>query len=194
MDFDRIETREERFDPDNQVARSQQSTTEQNRGAEPQPTTVASNLPGNDQSGSGTASQENRQEETTNYEIGRTTRSTLREHPVVRRVSVAVLVDGVADAGEAGGAPSRGGDTAPVVLRKQDWMSRSMAGAGTSSALAGRSAGLSTPAVQLRTTVILLVVSVPVLSEQMVVAPPMPSQAERWRTSAWSVAIIIFME
>src|SRR3712207_4706407 len=99
MDFDRVETREERFDPDNQVARSQQSTTEQNRGAEPPPTTVSGNLPGANEQQGGAASQESRQEETTNYEIGRSTRSTLREHPVVKRVSVAVLVDGVAEPG-----------------------------------------------------------------------------------------------
>lgn len=95
MDFDRVETREERFDPDNQVARSQQSVIEQNRGAEPPPTTVATNLPGADLQTGSAASQESRQEETTNYEIGRSTRSVLREHPVVRRLSVAVLVDGV---------------------------------------------------------------------------------------------------
>ena len=80
MDFDRVETREERFDPDNQVARSTQSTQEQNRGAEPAPTSVAGNLPGTDPPPGGSASQENRQEETSNYEIGRTIRSTLREH------------------------------------------------------------------------------------------------------------------
>lgn len=97
MDFDRVETREERFDPDNQVPRSQQSVNEQNRGAEPPPTTVAGNLPGADPQGGGAASQENRQEETTNFEIGRSTRNVLREHPVVRRLSVAVLVDGVAE-------------------------------------------------------------------------------------------------
>ena len=98
MDFDRVETREERFDPENQVPRSTQSVTEQNRGAEPPPTSVATNLPGQEAPGGG-ASSENRQEETTNFEIGRSSRSTLREHPVVRRLSVAVLVDGVAEAG-----------------------------------------------------------------------------------------------
>jgi flagellar M-ring protein FliF len=106
MDFDRVQTTEERFDPENQVLRSQQSLNEQNRGAEPQPTTVAGNLPGNEGQGSGGgASQESRQEETNNYEIGRSTRSTTREHPVVRRLSVAVLVDGVAEA-RAGEAPA----------------------------------------------------------------------------------------
>lgn len=97
LDFDRVQTMEERFDPDNQVPRSQQSSTEQNRGAEPQPTTVASNLPGADPATGGATTSESKQEETTNFEIGRTTRNTTREHPVTKRVSVAVLVDGVAD-------------------------------------------------------------------------------------------------
>ncbi|WP_236038368.1 flagellar basal-body MS-ring/collar protein FliF [Belnapia arida] len=99
MDFERVETREERFDPENQVARSTQSVTEQNRGAEPPPTSVATNLPGQEAQGGGGASSENRQEETTNFEIGRSSRSTLREHPVVKRLSVAVLVDGLAEGG-----------------------------------------------------------------------------------------------
>jgi flagellar M-ring protein FliF len=106
MDFDRVQTTEERFDPDNQVPRSQQSVQESSRGAEPQPTTVQNNVPGADPAGGGGGSQENRQEETTNFEIGRTTRNTLREHPVVRRQSVAVLVDGVWEAGANGAAPS----------------------------------------------------------------------------------------
>jgi flagellar M-ring protein FliF len=96
MDFDRVETREERFDPDNQVARSQQSVTEQNRGAEPAPTSVATNLPGQEATTGGGTS-ENRQEETTNFEIGRTSRNVLREHPILRRLSVAVLVDGIVE-------------------------------------------------------------------------------------------------
>jgi flagellar M-ring protein FliF len=100
MDFERVETREERFDPDNQVPRSTQSTNESSRNSEgTPPTSVATNLPGADPAAAAaaTGSQENRQEETTNFEIGRTTRATVREHPVVRRISVAVLVDAVAE-------------------------------------------------------------------------------------------------
>lgn len=97
MDFDRVETREERFDPDNQVARSTQSTTENNRSQEPSTVSVGNNLPGSEALAGGTGNTENRQEETTNYEIGRSTRNVLREHPVVRRLTVAVLVDGVAE-------------------------------------------------------------------------------------------------
>ena len=96
MDFERVETREERFDPENQVPRSTQSVTEASRGAEPAPTTVAGNLPGQEATPGG-GSSENRQEETTNFEIGRTSRNTVRDHPVVRRLSIAVLVDGIAE-------------------------------------------------------------------------------------------------
>jgi flagellar M-ring protein FliF len=93
MDFDRVQVTEERFDPDNQVARSQQSVQETSRGSEGAPTTVQNNLPGNENTGAG--NQESRQEETTNFEIGRTTRSTTRDQPSVRRISIGVLVDGV---------------------------------------------------------------------------------------------------
>ncbi|MBP0467027.1 flagellar M-ring protein FliF, partial [Roseomonas sp. PWR1] len=94
MDFDRVQTTEERFDPENQVPRSQQSVQESSRGSEGGTTSVQNNTPGADNQG-GNSTQESRQEETTNFEIGRTTRNTVREHPVVRRISVAVLVDGV---------------------------------------------------------------------------------------------------
>lgn len=105
MDFDRVQTTEERFDAENQVPRSQQSVTESNRGVEPAPVTVAGNLPNADPAAAGGGgSQESRQEETTNFEIGKSVRSIVREHPVVRRLSVAVLVDGVSEAQE-GAAP-----------------------------------------------------------------------------------------
>lgn len=102
MDFDRVETREERFDPDNQVARSTQSTTENNRTQESGAVSVGNNLPGAEPSGGGSGNTESKQEETTNYEIGRSTRNVLREHPVVRRLTVAVLVDGVTESQSEG--------------------------------------------------------------------------------------------
>lgn len=98
MDFDRVETREERFDPDNQVARSTQSTNETNRTQENGAVSVGSNLPGAEAPGGAGGNQENRQEETANFEIGRSIRNVLREHPVTRRLTVAVLVDGVTEA------------------------------------------------------------------------------------------------
>ena len=98
MDFDRVETREERFDPDNQVPRSTQSSTETSRSQENGGVSVGNNLPGAESPNGSGGNQENRQEETTNFEIGRTIRNVLREHPVTRRLTVAVLVDGVAEA------------------------------------------------------------------------------------------------
>lgn len=105
MDFDRVQTTEERFDPENQVPRSQQSSQESSRGSEGGAATVQNNVPNADPNGGASTSQESRSEETTNFEIGRTTRNTVREHPVVKRVSVAVLVDGVWEP-QAGGSPA----------------------------------------------------------------------------------------
>ncbi|WP_043832041.1 flagellar basal-body MS-ring/collar protein FliF [Muricoccus aerilatus] len=95
MDFDRVQTTEERFDPENQVPRSVQNSQEQSRGADGGNVSVANQLPGADGAGGGGGSSESKSEETTNFEIGKTVRNTVREHPVVRRLSVAVLVDGV---------------------------------------------------------------------------------------------------
>ena len=117
MDFDRVQTTEERFDPDNQVPRSTQSTQESNRSGETPPVTVANQLPGaQQQQQGGQQTQETRQEETTNFEIGRTVRNVVREHPQIRRISVAVLVDGVREA-QAGGAPAFRERTAEELAR-----------------------------------------------------------------------------
>ncbi|HXY99690.1 MAG TPA: flagellar basal-body MS-ring/collar protein FliF [Stellaceae bacterium] len=98
MDFDRITTNSKTYDPDAQVARSTQSVNESSDSSDggDQPVTVQTNLP-NAQTATGSAggrSKTARNEETTNYEIGETTRSQVRETGVVRRLSVAVLVDG----------------------------------------------------------------------------------------------------
>ncbi|MDB5318055.1 MAG: flagellar M-ring protein FliF [Rhodospirillales bacterium] len=105
LDFDRVQTTEERFDPDNQVPRSTSSTTQAQRGGEPAAATVQNNLPGAE-AGGGSQTSENRAEETTNFEIGRTTRNILRENPVLRRLSIAVLVDGVWESAEGTAAPN----------------------------------------------------------------------------------------
>jgi flagellar M-ring protein FliF len=107
MDFDRVETREERFDPENQVARSTQSSNETSRSLEGGAVGVGNNLPGAEPAGGASGNQESRQEETTNFEIGRTVRNVLREHPVTRRLTVAVLVDGVTEARPDGTATKR---------------------------------------------------------------------------------------
>jgi flagellar M-ring protein FliF len=108
MDFDRVETREERFDPENQVPRSTQSSTESSRSQENGAVSVGNNLPGAEGAAGGGGNQESRQEETTNFEIGRTVRNVLREHPTTRRLTVAVLVDGVTEPRPDGATNSLG--------------------------------------------------------------------------------------
>lgn len=103
LDFERITSTTESYDPEQQVVRSTQTVNEQNRTTEQQSnTSVANNLPNPTGNNGSAGSQENRSEETINYEIGRTTRSTVREAPIVKRLSIAVLVDGAASRGEDG--------------------------------------------------------------------------------------------
>jgi len=95
MDFDRVNETEERFDPDGQVIRSQQTTSNNTKTTEQNGTvSVSNNLPNADAGGNGTGSQEAHQDETTNYEIGKTVRTLIREQPRIQRISLAVMVDG----------------------------------------------------------------------------------------------------
>ncbi len=100
MDFDRISTSEELFDPDGQVVRSTQSTeeTSSTRDAEENlPVSVAGNLPDPNLGSGDTANRstsESRNEETVNFEISKKVINHVRESGIVNRLSVAVLVDG----------------------------------------------------------------------------------------------------
>jgi flagellar M-ring protein FliF len=100
MDFDRITTSSESFDPDGQVVRSTQSVTQSDDSTSggDQPVTVTNNLPNGQATAvaapGGGRSKTARNEETVNYEISKTTRSQVREAGEVKRLSVAVLVDG----------------------------------------------------------------------------------------------------
>jgi flagellar M-ring protein FliF len=126
MDFDRVQTVEERFDTENQVPRSTQSTTETNRTTEPGNVSVANQLPGGEAQAATPRTEQSRQEETTNFEIGRLTRNTTREQPAIRRVSVAVLVDGVWEP-VADGAP-RWRERTPEELQRIATLARSAVG------------------------------------------------------------------
>lgn len=97
MDFDRVTTNQELFNPDQQVVRSTQTITENNQSQEGQQNvTVANNLPeAQGQGGTQATSTANRTEELINYEISKTIRTQVREAGVVRRVSAAVLVNNI---------------------------------------------------------------------------------------------------
>lgn len=104
MDFDRVTTQSEIFDPESQVVRSQQTTSEQNSSASAaaDAASLSSNLPGGEAAaGGGEGSKGERAEETINYEINKTIRSQVRESGQIRRMSVAVVVDGLYSKGEA---------------------------------------------------------------------------------------------
>lgn len=101
MDFDRISTQQEEFNPDGQVVRSTQTITENanSRDAEGiDPVTVGANLPDPAVDGAGgnqsSETAENRTEEVVNFEISKTVTNHVREVGTVNRLSVAVLVDG----------------------------------------------------------------------------------------------------
>ena len=103
MSFDRLNQTEERYDPDGQVTRSSQNVTSNSKNTEPNgAVTVQNNLPNADAGRETAGSQEQRQEETTNYEISKTVRTLIREQPQIDRISLAVMVDGADSVGADG--------------------------------------------------------------------------------------------
>ncbi|MCB1721922.1 MAG: flagellar M-ring protein FliF [Alphaproteobacteria bacterium] len=99
VNFDRISTNEEVFDPEGQVVRSSQVTEESNTERDPAPEdiSVQNNLPGvggDLLSDTAPTAENSRLEEVTNFEISRTVRNTVREVGEVNRLSIGVLVDG----------------------------------------------------------------------------------------------------
>jgi flagellar M-ring protein FliF len=101
IDFDRTVKNQEKYDPEGQVARSVQSVSESDKSNESSSdgsVSVASNLP-NPQGGAagatGSNQDRNRTEETTNFEISKEIINSVKETGNVKRLSVAVLVDGV---------------------------------------------------------------------------------------------------
>tara|TARA_Y100000296_G_scaffold2495_1_gene3090 strand:- start:312160 stop:313842 length:1683 start_codon:yes stop_codon:yes gene_type:complete len=99
LKFDRVSTNQELYDPEGQVVRSTQTVEESDRERAPQNqgVTVENNLPGigGDLLGMDSPTQEaSRVEETTNYEISKTIRSTVSEVGEVNKLSIAVLIDG----------------------------------------------------------------------------------------------------
>ncbi len=99
LNFDRTSINEELYDPESAVIRSSQLVEESNTERDPPSgdVSVQQNLPGiagDLFDGQAPTAQGNRLEETTNYEISRTVRSTVSEMGEVKKLSVAVLVDG----------------------------------------------------------------------------------------------------
>ncbi|AWN44652.1 flagellar basal-body MS-ring/collar protein FliF [Methylobacterium durans] len=98
LDTNRVESRSETFDPESRVVRSSQTRNESSLtgGTEGQ-VTVGNELPGANQQDKAPAQkdQTNKTEETTNYEISRVTKTEVVEGGRLKRLSVAVALDGV---------------------------------------------------------------------------------------------------
>ncbi|MEP0706606.1 MAG: flagellar basal-body MS-ring/collar protein FliF [Parvibaculum sp.] len=101
MDYNRITQTSDTYDPASQVVRSTQTVEDSSSstdGVRNDGVTVGNNLPnanlGGEEAEAGSKQSANRTEETVNYEISRTTKTEVLEPGRVKRLSVAVLVDG----------------------------------------------------------------------------------------------------
>ena len=105
FDYNKVTQTSDRYDPEGRVLRSTQTREESSLTAENNgQVTVNNELPGNQQNnGAPTArDQSKKSEETSNYEISRTTKTEVTEAGRVNRISVAVLVDGSYSKNEKG--------------------------------------------------------------------------------------------
>ncbi|AWN51277.1 flagellar basal-body MS-ring/collar protein FliF [Methylobacterium sp. 17Sr1-1] len=105
LDANRIESRSETFDPESRVVRSTQTRSENSQSQSNETgVTVGNELPGANQGqqNQGPREASNKNEETTNYEISRVTRTEVSDGGRVKRLSVAVLIDGTYAAGPDG--------------------------------------------------------------------------------------------
>jgi flagellar M-ring protein FliF len=100
MDFDRATINSEVYDPNTQVVLSTQTdnqSSDSNEGSGDQPVTVTTNLPPGQNGSTASTSTKNKSNhvaETTNYQNSKTVTNQIREGGVVKRQTVAVLVDG----------------------------------------------------------------------------------------------------
>jgi flagellar M-ring protein FliF len=108
LELNRSTTTSETFDPNGQVVRSTQNSENANSATGPSDAavSVANELPGasaNSGGASGTQEQGSTTQETVNYEISKTTQTAVSEAGGIKRLSVAVVVDGIyADDGNGG--------------------------------------------------------------------------------------------
>jgi len=123
VDLAQVTTQQEKFDPDGQVVRSQQTNQtnakENTSGTGPNlPASASSNIPGGTPiapNASSSGNENTGDEETTNYEISKTVTTQVQQPGTVKRLSVAVAVDGVT-------APGKDGKPGPYAPRTAEEM------------------------------------------------------------------------
>lgn len=107
MDFNRVTESTQSFDPEGRVVRSTTSSEGSSASSErAQGVSAAANVPdtGATPQAAGAQNSDTTSQETVNYEISNTTRTEVSEGGRVKRLSVAVAVDGVTTPGENGAA------------------------------------------------------------------------------------------
>jgi flagellar M-ring protein FliF len=113
VDMAQVTTQQEKYDPDGQVARSQQTSENtakenQNSGSNSGATSASVNIPGGQQPltpvGAASGNETVGNESTTNYEISKTVTTQVQQPGTVKRLSVAVAVDGETAPGKGGKA------------------------------------------------------------------------------------------
>jgi flagellar M-ring protein FliF len=105
LDYSRVTQTSDQFDPESRVIRSTQAreeTAESNQAE--QGVTVGNELPNaqGQQGNNNQVERSNKSDETTNFEISRTTRTQVEEAGRLKRLSVALVVDGVYSTNAAG--------------------------------------------------------------------------------------------
>ncbi len=111
LDFSKITKSSESFDPDGQVVRKTETVSEREEGQNRRNengVSVTTNLPPQTQSqpsanGTSSTNQANRTSETIDYEVSKTTQTEVQEAGRVKRLSIAVVVDGTYTTPQGGG-------------------------------------------------------------------------------------------
>lgn len=109
LDLNRVTTQEERFDPDGQVVRSESTTeasSQENRNDDNTGVTAAANVPGGQANGfQQLGSRTGQNDSVTNYEISKSVKTTVQEPGTIKKLAVAVAIDGVSAPMGADGKP-----------------------------------------------------------------------------------------
>jgi len=125
VDFRKVETTEERYDPNGQVVRSEQRGQEKSNGVNGisggVPGVQSNVPPGVDQEPAQSSSSNSQtKNETVNYEISRTVSKIVEPIGAIKKLSVAVLVDGLYETAKAGEGGQAAGETAKKYLPRSE--------------------------------------------------------------------------
>jgi flagellar M-ring protein FliF len=105
LDLAQVTIQEEKYDPDGQVTQSEQTSDQKSQEAQENgqsQASVAANIPGASASGSPQSNTSGETTSTTNYLNSKTVRTEVQQPGTVKRISVAVAVDGVTAIGKDG--------------------------------------------------------------------------------------------